>query len=208
MSDVDRLLSEFIAAQRERVDEDPLPYLQGVQGTDRAELATLIDGYLARAPRRPFDEQAFADSGLADQVEQLSRSLSGASGLWPTLLPSLRNKARIRRAELVRQLAAALGVADHEPQVADYYHQMEQGSLPSAGVSDRVLGALSAILGRSVEALREAGESLGDSESAGAPPAPAFARTTRAPSDAEPPATVQPGTSEWDEVDELFRGRS
>jgi hypothetical protein len=205
MTDVDRLLSEYIAAHRAREDVDPGDYLGRADGADRAELAALIDAYLARAPRRHFDPQAYRESGMAEGVERLSRSLTGESGLWPSLLPRLRAAAKLKRSELVSRLARALGVADREDKVADYYHQMEQGLLPSEGVSDRVLEALAGMLGRSAEALREAGRTT---EPPGPPAAaaPTFARTAPLEAAAEPPAA--PEAAPWDEVDELFRGRA
>src|SRR3954469_19437207 len=99
MTDVDRLLSEFIAAHRAREDVSPSEYLARVEGGDRKELAALIDAYLARAPRREFDEEAYRASGIPDDVERLSRSLVGASGLWPSLLPRLRTAARLKRSD-------------------------------------------------------------------------------------------------------------
>src|SRR4051794_26836296 len=161
MTDVDRLLSEYMAAHRAREDVSPSEYLARVVGGDRKELAALIDAYLARAPRREFDPEAYRESGMASAVERLSRSLVGASGLWPSLLPRLRAAARLKRSELVERLAAALGVSGREEKVAVYYHQMEQGQLPAEGVSDKVLEALGGLLGRSADALREAGRSEG-----------------------------------------------
>jgi hypothetical protein len=210
MSDVERLLSEYIAEHREQGDADPQGYLERVDGLDRRELAALIDAYLARAPRRGWDPEAFRDSGTARQVEALSRSLAGESGLWPSLLPRLRARARLKRVEVVSRLAAALGVAWREEKVGLYYHEMEQGSLPAEGVSDSVLEALGRILGESATALREAGRSLGPGRTTGAPPGAVFTRMARAPEGAEPraaPAEPERGEAEWDEVDELFRGR-
>ena len=207
MTDVDRLLHEYVAAHRAREDVDPGEYLARAQGAERKELAALIDAYLARAPRREFDPKAYRASGMADGVERLSRSLTGASGLWPSLLPRLRTGAQLKRSELVERLAGALGVRGREQKVADYYHRMEQGLLPADGVSDRVLEALGAILGRSADALREAG---GRAAQEGAPPAPssapAFARLARPGKPAAPPEAAAAPEERWDEVDELFRG--
>ena len=92
---------------------------------------------------------------------------------------------------------------------------MERGKLPPRGVSERVLDALGAILGRSADALRRAGEGLSGAgprgperrsdrvRAHGARPGPGGrrpARRRRAP----PPDDAEP----WDEVDELFRGRA
>lgn len=211
MTDVDRLLKEYVAAHRTREDVDPGEYLARAQGAERKELAALIDAYLARAPRREFNPEAYRRSGMADDVGRLGRSLTGASGLWPSLLPRLRTSARLKRSELVERLTTALGVGGREEKVADYYHQMEQGLLPSEGVSDKVLEALAGILGRSAEALREAGRTAAPEGGASAPPAaPAFARTRRVEQEGALPVEAAAGLPEerWDEVDELFRGRS
>jgi hypothetical protein len=201
MTDVNHLLEAFIAADRTGV-ADPAEYLARADGLDRAELEALIDAYLARAPRRAFDRSAFEASPAAGVVA----SLAGASGTWPALLPRLRDRARLRRAELVARLAADLGVGGREAKVASYYHAMEQGTLPSAGVSDRVLEALGRIVGESAAALRAAG-SLAPPRPPAAPAA--FARVASpAPEFAAPPP-VAAGRAEppaRDEVDELFTG--
>ena len=95
---------------------------------------------------------------------------------------------------------------DREDKVAGYYHQMEQGLLPAAGVSDRVLEALGRIVGETAQALREAGSALRPpSEGPAAAPAAAFARRAYAEA-APPPEAPAAQEAEWDEVDELFRG--
>jgi hypothetical protein len=197
MTDVQRLLEEFIAEDRAGGVADPAAYLARTSGVERAELEALIDGYLARAPRRAFDQAAFEASPAARVVA----SLAGSSGTWPALLPRLRDRARLKRAELVARLAAELGVGGREAKVAFYYDAMEQGTLAAFGVSDRVLEALGRIVGESAEALRAAGTFA-------APPPPraparaAFARAAAAPSMAAPPA----GGAMPDEVDRLFTG--
>jgi hypothetical protein len=143
-------------------------------------------------------------------VESLRQSLEGSSGLWPALLPRLRDAARLKRRDVVSGLAAAVGLSGREEKVERYYHQMEQGLLPADGVSTRVLEALGSILGQSADALRKAGSALEPPAEAGraAAPAQAFARHgypadyDEAPAAAAPP----PEAEEWDEVDQLFRG--
>src|SRR3954471_12965458 len=154
MTDVNRLLEAFIAEDRGGGVADPAAYLARVSGVDRAELEALIDGYLARAPRRPFSREAFEASPAAWRVVA---SLAGSAGTWPSLLPRLRDRARLKRAELVARLASELGVGGREAKVASYYHAMEQGTLASSGVSDRVLEALGRIGGESAAVLRAAG---------------------------------------------------
>lgn len=211
MADVEKLLHEFIAENRAGGTADPLEYLQRVEGTDRAELEALIDGYLARAPRRPFDPDEFASSPARAVAEELGRALGGASGTWPALLPRLRHRAQLRRTEVVSRLADELGAtADQAGKVARYYHQMERGTLPAAGVSDRVLEALARVVGVTSERLREAGRSL-----PGTPPAAAaagaFARIGSPDpryAEAEDLMPAAPPDEPRDEIDALFTGAS
>jgi hypothetical protein len=208
MSDVQELLRQYIDEQRARPDTDPLPYLERVSGTDRVELEALIDEYLARAPRRAFDEQAYGRSGAPAVVESLSRSLEGSAGLWPSLLPRLRARARIKRGDLVAELAARLGAESKREKVGWYYHRMEQGLLPEEGVSDTVLEALGKIVGQSAEQLRRAGRAVAPAPGApSASEAAAYARTARAgPDSAGEPAPGREREQEPDEVDRLFTG--
>jgi hypothetical protein len=209
MADVEQLLHEFIAEDRAGGAADPLAYLERVEGADRAELEALIDGYLARAPRRPFDRAAFVGSPARVVAEELGRALGGVSGTWPALLPRLRHRAQLRRADVVARLAQQLGVAKVE-KVAGYYHRMEQGTLPAAGVSDRVLEALAAVVGVTAQRLREAGRAAG-----GVAPAPAaadaFARVGSPDPeyvDAGELTGVEAPAGPPDEVDALFTGAS
>jgi hypothetical protein len=202
MTDVEQLLSEYKEAHRSGGEPDPRPFLERApRGVERELLAGLIDAYLSRAERRPVGA---APSGAAGAVvEEVQRSLAGAAGLWPALLPRLRGRARLRRAELVSELAARLGAQSRQDKVGLYYHQMEQGLLPASGVSDTVLEALGKIVGYTAEGLRKAGRLP-----APGPPrsdeAAVFARATYG-EPAEPGSTTPPPEG-WDEVDRLFRG--
>src|SRR5436190_11052601 len=179
MSDVDRLLSEYIEEHRSGGEADPVEYLERLEGTERRELEALIDGYLARAPRRRWNAEAFQGSAAEAMAESLEKSLDGVAGLWPAVLPGLRDRARLKRAELVARLAAALGASGREEKVADYYHRMEQGTLPASGVSDRVLEALGKLVGTSVAALRSAGQAAVEPGGPAPPSRAVFARTAR-----------------------------
>jgi hypothetical protein len=207
MSDIERLFAGYKQAHRHGEAADPRPFLDRVSGLDREQLAGLIDTYLSRAPRRDVDAAAYRDSPAASVAESVQRSLAGSAGLWPALLPRLRTQARIRRADLVAELAARLGAQSKQAKVAAYYHQMEQGLIPAAGVSDTVLEAVGRIVGYSREALRSAGDMPAPS---GATPegGAVFARTARDTERDEqspPPSPGAPG-DDWDEVDRLFRG--
>lgn len=206
MSQVDQLLSEYKQAHRAG-SGDPRPFLSRAPAQDRAVLAALIEGYLEHTPRREFDQGELRDSAAAPVAEGIHRSLAGAGGLWPSLLPRLRVQARTKRADLVRELAARLGAESQQDKVAGYYHQMEQGLLPADGVSDTVLEALGKIVGVAGESLRKAG-SLPAPGPLRMDEAAVFTRTTQAArQDADPaPARAASQPEEWDEVDRLFRG--
>jgi hypothetical protein len=209
MADVEHLLYEFIAEDRSGGDADPLAYLRRARGTDRAELEALIDAYLARAPRRRVDQAADEPATARRTADELTRALFGCNGWWPALLPRLRAAARLRRSEVVDRLARDLGATEREAKVGAYYHAMEQGTLPAAGVSDRVLDALAAIVGTTAAQLRDAGRAIG-----GPPPGPhrgaAFARIGTPDPELleEPPAAPAPAPAagQRDEIDELFTG--
>ena len=205
MTDVERLFAGYKEAHQSGGEADPQPFLDQVVGTERDELAALIDAYLERVPRRGFDAAAFRDSPATAVADSVARTLSGVAGLWPVLLPRLRNQARIKRADLVAELAARLGAQSQKEKVASYYHEMEQGLLPASGVSDTVLDALGKIVGYGKDALRRAGEMPAPGEP---PPEPGavFARTTRRGDAVEEAPTMPPAPEEWDEVDRLFRG--
>jgi len=207
MSDIERLLADYIAEHRAGGEADPREYLSRASPARRTELAALIDAYLVRAPRQHFQEADFRGSRAERTVDELERAIAGRSGLWPALLPRLRDQAGLKRSELVERLAAALGVGDRTDKVAGYYHEMEQGLLPADGVSDRVLDALGRIVGETAQALRDAGRALAPSGEGPAAPAAAFARRAYAEPAGTAAPDVQPSpASERDEVDELFLG--
>jgi hypothetical protein len=209
MTDVLRLLGEYKQAHRGG-SGDPRPFLERVPAAERELLAALIDAYLSQAPRSEVSGAAFRDSPAAPVAEAVQRSLAGSAGLWPALLPRLRTQARVKRAELVRELAARLGAESKQDKVGLYYHQMEQGLLPAAGVSDTVLEALGRIVGVAAESLRKAG-AMPAAGPARMDEAAVFARTGRVAADAEAatgPTGARAGAADdqWDEVDRLFRG--
>jgi hypothetical protein len=211
MAEIERLFTDYVAEHRGGGEADPVAYLDRAEEAERRELAALIDAYLARTPGRPWDREAFAGSAAERLSDAVAQSLQGVSGTWPVVLPRLRHRAQVTRGELVRRLAATLEASDREAKVGGYYHEMERGLLPSAGVSARVLEALGEIVGATGEFLRRAGEPLGTGEAPS--PGEVYARASRpgapavdgevADSPAEPAAR---SAEARDEVDELFTG--
>lgn len=210
MADVEQLLSDYIAEHRAGGEADPVEYLDQVDGTARAELAELLDVYLARSEGQAWDAVAYRGSPAERMTEQLSASFAGQSGLWPVVLRRLRDRAQLTRDIVVARLAQNLDASGQEERVAEYLNDMEHGALPSSGVSQKALDALGAVLGTSGEFLRRIGEPFG--EGAGPAEGPVFARTALAdaaydevasPAAMASPADVDEGAQR---IDELFTG--
>lgn len=209
MADLDRLRDEFAAAFAAGQSPDPAEWLARVGADQRQELERRIDQYLMTAPRRAWDAEAYERSLAKIAVDRVFESREGVSGSWPVLLPRLRHRARIKRADLVRRLTEAVGETDVE-KVGVYYNRMEHGALPADGVSATVLEALAGLVGSSVAALRAAGTS---GAAPGAEAGAAFARLA-APDPAYAEAVEEDrrflaelrAPEERDRIDELFTG--
>lgn len=225
----DALFEEFRAAWEAGERPDVPALLARAPEADRQELGRRIDSFLMTAPSaRRWDPEAFEGSLAQAAVERVWESREGASGRWPQLLPALRKRAKIKRAELVERLTEGLGLstdAATRERVAGYYHRMEHGDLNPAGVSTRVFEALAKLLGTTPGELARAGRGLSP-ESAEADVAPVMMRLGEVLQDAglapEAPvnAAVEPSSGHRkrpsadraheagsaDEIDRLFTG--
>jgi hypothetical protein len=209
-SEVDRMFKEFIEEHKAGGSAEPLEYLHKLEGTDRAELAALIAGYLERAPRRQWNAEAFRGSVAERAVEE---AMAEPVGTVSVLLRSWRDRAKLRRDQVVARLAEALGVAQQEEKVAFYYHRLERGLLDPRQVSSRVFEALAGIFGQGTESLREAAANWAEAMEG---PTETFARRTMPSEDVEVAAMraealdfareSAPAREQWDEVDRLFLG--
>jgi hypothetical protein len=213
MTHVRQLLEQFKAEFRGGQSPNPRAFLERVEGLQRSQLERAIERFLVAEPRRRYDKEALALSSARGVAENMERAMISQAGLWPSLLPRLRVRTQLRRAELIGRLASALEAEESARKVGAYYHGMEQGTLPADGVSDRVLQALGTIVGETADRLRAAGHAFDPVQGLGDAPASAFARTT-APTakgaaskrDKAPEPATTPNHGEWDEVDRLFRG--
>jgi hypothetical protein len=207
MPDPRELLAEFSAAFEAGEEPNPRDFLERASEGDRQELVALIDRYLMTAPRRAWDPDAYERSMAKVAVEQVFESMEGVSGTWPELLPSLRNRARIMRRELVERLTAALGFGGDPAieKVGRYYHEMEHGLLPAEGVSGTVIGALAEILGVDAERIRQSGSAGMASPGEGGVVFARKAVLDEAYAVAEMASgPAEPAAPQRDEIDELF----
>lgn len=208
MSDrIDELFDRYVAAFKAG-EADPNPMLDQVEGADRTVLAELIDRYLDSAPSRKWDPEKFAGSPADLVSDSIAVSLEGRSGRWPELLPRLRRENEIKRNEVTDRLAGDLGASDgaEAEKVRQYYHDMEHGNLPAAGVSEQVIEALASIYQTSKETIIDAGRALGPR--VGFARGPVFARSlsdsdfeVALEEDAEQPSRIGP---QPDRIDRLF----
>jgi transcriptional regulator with XRE-family HTH domain len=213
MSGTDRILSEFIdawnAGRRPRVRA----YLQRVpEGAERDALAEQVTTWLEVAPAPRYDDAARAAIRDEPVVRAVLAGVGGDAGVWPSVVPRLRERAGLSVRELAAALVARLGLAsDDEPRAVAYLTQLEQGELDAARVSRRLLDALGGLLGTGAATLVDAarfGEPLR--------PAAAGGALLRAPEGVEAGvvddiealsrAALTPAPRAMDELDRLFLG--
>jgi transcriptional regulator with XRE-family HTH domain len=207
MVSIDRVLSEFIddwnAGRRPQVDA----YLDRVPEGERDELADQLMTWLEVAPTPAYDD-ATREAIRSEPVARATiDAMASESGLWPKLLPSLRERASLSVRELAKKLVAAVGLdARAESKTAEYLEQLEEGSLNPARVSGKIIEKLAAILRVDSSLLDQAG-------------GPAFRAAPMFRATIEPGAksmrnmevladmlTAKAPAENWDEVDQLFQG--
>lgn len=182
MSDADRLFDEFAIRWVRGERPDVADYLEQAAGdAERADLASLVDAFLATAPvPEPTEEE----------VAIMRARLEGDPGLV-----ALRVERGLKRGAVVDRLVELLGLpGGARDKVGRRYHELESGLLDSRRVSPRVWEALASVFGRAVHPLA----ALRPPEAASV----AYYRTTDALMEMALPSAD--AASERDEVDDLF----
>lgn len=205
MTEIDRLLSEFVdawnAGERPRVEE----FLDRAPAERQHELAGLIEAFLDVAPTPNYSAETLEELMREPAVLASVEALEGRAGLWPSLLPRLRRRAQLRRDQVVEGIVERLGIQGQEDKAAQYVHELETGTLETAGVSRRVIEALAGVLGASAEELERAADFRGLAME-GAEPAFLRAAPDAEASELRVAHATDLSQGEWDEVDRLFRG--
>lgn len=134
MSEIDRLIEEFRTAYVTGGRPDAGDYVAQVPEGERAELGRRIRVLLVETPPpEPAPETLLG-------VQAMLR------GEQPLL--QIRVSKGLTRDQVVAGLRDRLGIpVAKEARVTSYYHEMETGQLPLAGIRDRVFDALSQVLG-------------------------------------------------------------
>ncbi|MCX6387978.1 MAG: helix-turn-helix transcriptional regulator [Solirubrobacterales bacterium] len=210
MSNVDERFEQYTAAARAGAQVDPTSLVEGLTQDEQRELTLRLT---------KFDNLSSEAQSLANTnnpiLDRVARSASGLSGIWPALLPRLREEASLDREQLAQRLANELGHPESVEKFETYYHQLEWGSLPATNVDPSVVKALADILDTDADELYESGTAgVNDwtkriKRSQGGPlPKRAFARLVGE----SKPMTVNdsefdpPKAADWDDTDRLFLG--
>src|SRR5690348_8038114 len=129
---LDELLNDFTeawnAGERPRVDD----YVARASPGEQDELAGLIRAFLEIAPKPRYTKEQLKEIESDPIVQQIGALVESPAGLWPTLLPRLRNRVKLTREQVVEALAAALGVQNRERKVQLYYQDRKSTRLNSS----------------------------------------------------------------------------
>ena len=211
--DTDLLLSEFIDAWNAGRRPSVRDCLRRVpDGPERAELAEAIEAWLALAPTPDLDAEGRAAVRAEPVVQRVLAGVERDAGLWPELLPDLRERSRLSLGQLAGRIVERLSLPPADRgRAADYLGRMERGELDPTRVSRRLLEALAEVLGASPAALADAG-----SVGRGLRPASAGGTLFRTDGEADDQvgrdlailsrAAMEPAPPSLDEVDRLFLG--
>jgi transcriptional regulator with XRE-family HTH domain len=191
MTDVARILGEFIAAWHAGERPRLATYVERVPPADRDDLADQIETFLMLAPEPEYSEETWAEMTSNPAVAAAAEE-SMATAAEP--LGSLRERAGLSLA----QLAERLGFSGRQrDKAAGLLQEVEAGRRPP---SRSLVERLSDALGVPREGI---GWSSGMTTAA-------FG-VARAPADAEPEPRIDAladallsDDEDWDEVDELF----
>jgi transcriptional regulator with XRE-family HTH domain len=203
------VLSEFIADWSAGRRPDAAQFLERVAPEHRDDLASDLSMWLAVAPPPDFDEPTRAAIRAEPLVSAAIDAVDSDAGLWPVLLPRLRDRAGLSVQELAGRLATTFGLSGQQQRTAAYVERMERGELDARSVSRRLLDAMADLLGVARRDLEEAGRM-------GLRPATAGLLWRRdedashdwvaAEIDAIASAAATPAPGPADELDQLFCG--
>jgi transcriptional regulator with XRE-family HTH domain len=151
MSTTEQVLSDFVdawnAGRRPRMRD----YLARVpDGAQRDDLAEQISSWLDVAPTPDYDAATRAEIRAEPAVQQIFEAVGEDAGLWPQLVPRLRERRGWSIAQLAERLVARFDLPrGDEGRTAAYIAQLERGQLEPSRLSRRLVNALGELLGAS-----------------------------------------------------------
>ena len=203
------LLSDFIdawnAGDRPRVAD----YLARAAPDERAELAARLEDWLVVAPTPDYGDRAREGIRTEPALRLALGEIATEAGLWPELLPRLRERAGLALRDLAARVTASFGLRGEEERAERYLERMEHGDLDAARVSRRLLDALGAVLGVPAETLARAGTLHPAAAAPGQAlfrAAPGSAASFKDDLEALSRAAMTPAPAPMDELDRLFVG--
>jgi len=183
-----RLFDEYAVRFARGERPDVIEYL-GRAGDGAEELAAAIDAFLETAPASEPDEEMIA-----------------AMSAWLTHespLQVLRVQRGIERRDIVTALITRLGLdRAKRGKVARYYEEFEAGLLEPRKISLRVFEVLADVLHAKVADVRALPRPIPQVVVVGYDRLPGSRVRSKSAL-----TMAEPGSKDWDEVDELFRGR-
>lgn len=155
----EQLLSDFVDEWNAGRRPDVRAYLERLpSGASRDELAEQIGQWLEIAPTPRYDAAARAAIRSGPVVKRVFAAVGEDAGLWPQVLPALRERSRLSVPQLASRLAEHLGLGQPETErAASYLERLEGGQLEASRVSRRLIDALADVLGVSAGSLADAG---------------------------------------------------
>lgn len=209
-SEIRRRFERYVAAFRGG-QADPDPVLAGLDESAKRKLGRMIDEFLEAGPVPDPELMSPGDPRVQAVVADLMPRLDGRAGALSRLLARRRQQLGLSQAGVIDALAEDLEASESEKGKIDaYYHDLEWGTLPAAGLTERILDALSRTLKTTTGSLREAGRTLGPARASST--GPIYARMVEEDGDAydlavtPAPAKASRQASPPDRIDRLFTG--
>ena len=210
----EQLLSDFMDDWNAGRRPDVRAYLEQLPAVAaRDELAEQIGEWLEIAPTPAYDAAARAAIRAEPVVQRIFAAVGEDAGLWPQVLPTLRERSRLSLAQLAARVTERFGLGAGETARAEsYLERLERGELDASRISRRLVDAVADALGVSPGSLADAG-----SFGRGMRPAAAGGALFRRAGDADDwvaqdlevlsaAAAEPPPAQPLDELDRLFLG--
>src|SRR3954471_22683214 len=113
-ADLDRVLSDYMDAWNSGQRPDIEHYLARVEPDQRRQLADEIANWLTWAPTPDYDDATYAQIRADPLVQDVIAAVDEPAGLWPSLLPRLRERARLSVGDVAGAISRALGIEGRE----------------------------------------------------------------------------------------------